>query len=81
MKHSTERFVLNLVLWLVKRYLFDKYRLVTPADLEKVVQDYLSELPKLGIELVYKAQPEVGESNDKVKDLVQNAQSSQHPHV
>lgn len=68
MKHSTERFVARLVFWLIRRFLFDKYRLVTPADLEAVVNDYLNELPKLGIRLVYEDKTKVGESDEKLSD-------------
>lgn len=65
---SRETAIVRLILWLVERYLSkDKYRLMTPQDLNKVVDDYLAELPKLGISLVL-AQPKVGESNEQLID-------------
>lgn len=80
MRHSTERFALNVVLWLIKRYLFDKYRLVTPAELEAIVNDYLAELPKLGIKLVYQDN-QVGESNEQLKDSSGNSEAATLQHV
>lgn len=81
MNNSTERFILTMVLWLVRRYLSTKYRLVTPADLEKIVNDYLAELPKLGINLVYQDLTKVGELNEQLNNSDGDAQSDQHPRV
>lgn len=81
MKSSTEQIILSVVLWLIRRYLSTKYRLVTPADLETVVNDYLSELPKLGIKLVYQDQPNVGELNEQLNNSIDHAQSESQSSV
>lgn len=62
---SRERIALRLVLWIVQRYLVNKYRLMTPEELNQVVDNYLAELPKLGIHLEYRPS-NVGESYDQV---------------
>lgn len=64
---SRETVVLRLVLWLVARYLSSRYRLMSPEDLNQVVDDYLAELPKLGVKLVYEPS-KVGEINDEIID-------------
>lgn len=63
---SRERMIVRFVLWLVDRYLREKYRLMTPAELNQVVDNYLAELPKLGVRLVYDSQ-HVGASNDEIR--------------
>lgn len=62
---SRETFALRIVLWLVSRYLSSRYRLFTPEELNKVVDDYLAELPKLGLKIV-QAPTNVGDGNDEV---------------
>ncbi len=76
---SRERMIVRLVLWLVARFLREKYRLVTPKDLEEVVNDYLAELPKLGISLVMD-QTKVGEPHEKLSDSgdAQQAEIAHH---
>lgn len=64
---SRETMILRIVLWLVNRYLCERYRLMSPEDLQKVVNDYLAELPKLGIQLVMQ-QPKVGEPHEQLSD-------------
>lgn len=64
---SRETTVLKLVLWLVGRYLREKYRLVTPDDLNRIVDNYLSELLELGYKIVKIDETKV-ENHDKVSD-------------
>jgi len=62
---SRERIALRLVLWLVEQYLSSRYRLMTPEGLNKVVDDYLAELPNLGLKIV-QAHTKVGVDDDQV---------------
>lgn len=62
---SRETLVLKIVLWAIQTFLREKYRLVTPADLNRVVDDYLAQLPKLGIKLVYE-RSKIGDDSDEI---------------
>jgi len=57
--------IARFVLWLVQTYLREKYRLVTPVELNKMVDDYLAELPKLGLQIV-KVRNDVGDRADEI---------------
>lgn len=59
--------VIRLVKWIIRRYYFGSYRLVTPLDLEVVVSDYLTELVKLGVRLEL-APKQVGESDEQLSN-------------
>lgn len=59
--------VIRLIRWIIKRYYFGSYRLVTPRDLEVVVSDYLTELVKLGVRLEL-ASKQVGESDEQLSN-------------
>lgn len=72
---SRERMLVRFVLWIVGRYLQNKYRLMTPADLNQVVDNYLADLSKIGVRLVL--DNPVGESNDKVDLSTQPSQELQ----
>lgn len=61
----------RLVIWVISRYLENRYRLVSPEQLNKVVDDYLADLQKIGVRLVLD-KPQVGESNDEVNDSHRN---------
>lgn len=71
---SRESAVLRFVLWLISRYLSDKYRLMTPEQLNQVVENYLAELPKLGLKIVMESQ--LGENHDKVDDSDRTEETS-----
>lgn len=72
--------IVRLVLWLVSRYLSDKYRLMSPKDLEVVVKDYLAEMQNLGISFVL-ANPSVGEPHEKLSDSSGDQQAETTHHV
>ncbi len=61
---SRERMILRFVLWLVNTYLQNRYRLMSPEDLNQVVNNYLTDLQKIGVRLVLNDQE--ANSNDKV---------------
>lgn len=63
---SRERLVLRIVLFLVQTFLREKYRLMDPGQLNRVVDDYLAELKKLGVQLVYSDPNLKGETDEQL---------------
>jgi hypothetical protein len=60
-----EALMLRFVLWLVDAFLREKVRVFTPEGLNKVIDDYLAELPKLGLKIV-SARSKIGVDDDKI---------------
>lgn len=77
---SRERMIVRIVLWLIERYLREKYKLVTPKDLQEVVNNYLAEMQNLGISFVL-TQSKVGESDEKLSDSDRTQQAEPIQHV
>lgn len=77
---SRERMIVRIVLWLVERYLREKYKLMTPDDVQGVVNNYLAEMKNLGISFVL-AQSKVGESDEKLSDSDRPQQAEPVQHV
>jgi hypothetical protein len=65
---------------MVETWLREKYRVVSPKDLEDVVNNYLAQLPKLGVSLVYR-KPQVGVPDDEVSDTVSAQQADRDDDV
>jgi cytosine/adenosine deaminase-related metal-dependent hydrolase len=77
---SRERMIVRIVLWLVERYLREKYKLMTPEDLQVVVKNYLAEMQNLGISFVL-TQSKVGEPHEKLSDSDRTQQAEPIQHV
>lgn len=68
---SRETLILRLIIWVVNKYFSEKYRMMSPSDLNQVVDNYLAQLPELGIRLEYSTPPK-GIRNDEVTTDDQN---------
>jgi hypothetical protein len=82
MTSSQEQLIVRIILFLVGRFLDKtKYRLFTPEQLEVVINNYLSELPKLGIRLSMADPSDVGVVNDEISTTVEALSSGADQHV